>query len=75
VEAGIEAGRPHRIRVTHFAAAPAPEPHRADEAPAHARGERAHRAVVAVLPGEGLAGLCAEAGATTVQARPGEPPA
>ncbi|MFE5794815.1 DAK2 domain-containing protein [Streptomyces sp. NPDC056503] len=75
VEAGIEAGRPHRIRITHFASAgPAPEPDRAAEAPAHARGERAPRAVVAVLPGEGLAGLCAEAGATTVQARPGEPP-
>ncbi|MFF9343595.1 DAK2 domain-containing protein [Streptomyces sp. NPDC014773] len=76
VEAGIEAGRPHRIRITHFAsAAPAPEADRPDGAPARARGERAHRAVVAVLPGEGLAGLCAEAGATTVQARPGEPPA
>ncbi|MFI8513046.1 DAK2 domain-containing protein [Streptomyces sp. NPDC085460] len=76
VEAGIEAGRPHRIRITHFAsttAAPAPGPPAED--PAHARGERAARAVVAVLPGEGLAGLCAEAGATTVQARPGEPPA
>ena len=34
----------------------------------------AARAVVAVVPGEGLAGLCAEAGATTVLARPGEPP-
>ena len=33
------------------------------------------RAVVVVVPGEGLAGLCAEAGATTVLARPGEPPA
>ncbi|GGU43460.1 DAK2 domain-containing protein [Streptomyces lavendofoliae] len=64
VEAGVEAGRPHRIRITHFAtsAAAAPE-------------ERAGRAVVAVLPGEGLAHLCAEAGATTVLARPGEPPA
>ncbi|MFD4371756.1 DAK2 domain-containing protein [Streptomyces sp. NPDC058486] len=100
VEAGIEAGRPHRIRVTHFAstahahahvpvAAPASAPgggHAAEApgaagaagapgTPAHAREERAPRAVVAVLPGEGLAVLCAEAGATTVQARPGEPPA
>ncbi|MFF5422832.1 MULTISPECIES: DAK2 domain-containing protein [unclassified Streptomyces] len=64
VEAGIEAGRPHRVRITHFAAAP----------PA-AAAEPARRAVVAVVPGEGLAGLCAEAGATTVLARPGEPPA
>jgi dihydroxyacetone kinase-like predicted kinase len=30
---------------------------------------------VAVVPGEGLAGLYTEAGATTVLARPGEPPA
>ncbi|MFI8826498.1 DAK2 domain-containing protein [Streptomyces sp. NPDC053431] len=58
VEAGVEAGRPYRIRVTHF----------------EGRGEPAGRAVVAVLPGEGLAGLCAEAGATTLLARPGEPP-
>ncbi|MFE2635764.1 DAK2 domain-containing protein [Streptomyces scopuliridis] len=63
VEAGVEAGRPYRIRITHFGAA-------AEELP-----ERVQRAVVAVVPGEGLAGLCAEAGATTVLARPGEPPA
>ncbi|MFB6530336.1 MULTISPECIES: DAK2 domain-containing protein [unclassified Streptomyces] len=66
VEAGVEAGRPHRIRITHFAAA---------SAAASARGERAQRAVVAVVPGEGLAGLCAEAGATTVRTLPGEQPA
>ncbi|CAM5670269.1 DAK2 domain-containing protein [Streptomyces aurantiogriseus] len=70
VEAGVEAGRPYRIRITHFGV---------DDV--HARGgerpprERAQRAVVAVVPGEGLAGLYAEAGATTVLARPGEPPA
>ncbi|WP_405794337.1 DAK2 domain-containing protein [Streptomyces sp. NBC_01506] len=63
VEAGVEAGRPYRIRITHFGAA------------AGLRRERAQRAVVAVVPGEGLAGLCAAAGATTVLARPGEPPA
>ncbi|GAA3078166.1 DAK2 domain-containing protein [Streptomyces roseofulvus] len=74
VEAGIEAGRPHRIRITHFASTAPAAGVPADSA-AHAREERAARAVVAVLPGEGLAGLCAEAGATTVQARPGEPPA
>ncbi|MFF3939948.1 DAK2 domain-containing protein [Streptomyces phaeofaciens] len=70
VEAGVEAGRPYRIRITHFGVGDA-----------HARGgerpprERAQRAVVAVVPGEGLAGLYTEAGATTVLARPGEPPA
>ncbi|UKY52904.1 DAK2 domain-containing protein [Streptomyces inhibens] len=64
VEAGIEAGRPYRIRITHFGGAT-----RAKE-PAMAA-----RAVVAVVPGDGLAGLCAEAGATAVSVRPGEPPA
>ncbi|MER6560645.1 DAK2 domain-containing protein [Streptomyces sp. NPDC001027] len=70
VEAGVEAGRPYRIRITHFGA---------DDA--HTRGgerpprERVQRAVVAVVPGEGLVGLYSEAGATTVLARPGEPPA
>ncbi|MGW2047801.1 DAK2 domain-containing protein [Streptomyces sp. NPDC001858] len=70
VEAGVEAGRPYRIRITHFGVGDA-----------HTRGgerpprERVQRAVVAVVPGEGLAGLYTEAGATTVLARPGEPPA
>ncbi|MFG2992084.1 DAK2 domain-containing protein [Streptomyces sp. NPDC048257] len=64
VEAGVVAGRPYRIRITHFG----------DEC-RRARGERAQRAVVALVPGEGLAGLCGEAGATTVLVRPGEVPA
>ncbi|MEU8776469.1 DAK2 domain-containing protein [Streptomyces sp. NPDC048606] len=64
VEAGVVAGRPHRIRITHFG-----DERRRAVAP------RAQRAVVAVVPGEGLAALCGEAGATTVLARPGEPPA
>ncbi|MFI1199725.1 DAK2 domain-containing protein [Streptomyces sp. NPDC020883] len=64
VEAGIEAGRPYRIRITHFGAGG-----RTRE-PALAA-----RAVVAVVPGAGLAGLCAQAGATPVTVRPGEPPA
>ncbi|MFB9463020.1 dihydroxyacetone kinase, partial [Streptomyces cinereospinus] len=70
VEAGVEAGRPHRIRITHFGAGDA-HTVRAEGRPR----ERVQRAVVAVVPGEGLAGLYAEAGATTVLARPGEPPA
>ncbi|MFD7627590.1 DAK2 domain-containing protein [Streptomyces sp. NPDC059851] len=64
VEAGVVAGRPHRIRITHFG----------DERRRAARGERAQRAVVAVVPGEGLAGLCAQAGATTVLTPPGRAP-
>ncbi|MEU1464234.1 DAK2 domain-containing protein [Streptomyces sp. NPDC005727] len=69
VEAGVEAGRPYRIRITHFGAG---DVHTGGERPPR---ERAQRAVVAVVPGEGLAGLYTEAGATTVLARPGEPPA
>ncbi|MBA4865012.1 DAK2 domain-containing protein [Streptomyces sp. PSKA54] len=70
VEAGVEAGRPYRIRITHFGAedahtASAVQPPR----------ERAQRAIVAVVPGEGLRVLYAEAGATTVPVSPGERPA
>jgi DAK2 domain fusion protein YloV len=71
VEAGVEAGRPYRIRITHFGLGDA---HTAGAAGRPVR-ERAQRAVVAVVPGEGLAGLYTGAGATTVLARPGEPPA
>ncbi|MFD9573606.1 DAK2 domain-containing protein [Streptomyces sp. NPDC059982] len=63
VEAGVVAGRPYRIRITHFG----DERRRATAPPVQ-------RAVVAVVQGEGLAGLCGEAGATAVPARPGEPP-
>ncbi|MFE9775652.1 DAK2 domain-containing protein [Streptomyces sp. NPDC005931] len=70
VEAGVEAGRPHRIRITHFGVG---DVHTAGgQEPTQ---ERAQRAVVAVVPGEGLAGLYSEAGATTVLACPGEEPA
>nr|WP_030018375.1 DAK2 domain-containing protein [Streptomyces monomycini] len=70
VEAGIEAGRPYRIRITHFGA-----PDSGGRGPRRRAPEPAARAVVAVVPGDGLAGLCAEAGATAVTVRPGEPPA
>ncbi|MET8949866.1 DAK2 domain-containing protein [Streptomyces sp. NPDC004129] len=70
VEAGVEAGRPYRIRITHFAAGDV-HTTRAGRPPR----EPVQRAVVAVVPGEGLALLYQEAGATTVLARPGEPPA
>ncbi|MEU2868389.1 DAK2 domain-containing protein [Streptomyces olivoreticuli] len=66
VEAGIDAGRPHRVRITHFGSV---------GEPAARRREPVQRAVVTVVPGEGLADLCAEAGATVVPAGPGEPPA
>jgi uncharacterized protein len=65
IEAGIEAGRPHRVRVTHFAeqvadARLAPDPRR--------------RAVVAVAAGPGLAALFEEAGAMVVLGGPGRRP-
>ncbi|MCC2277439.1 DAK2 domain-containing protein [Streptomyces sp. ET3-23] len=66
VEAGIDAGRPYRIRITHFGGAVQERTR---------TRERVQRAVVAVVRGEGLATLCTEAGATVVAVRPGEPPA
>ncbi|MEW2619942.1 DAK2 domain-containing protein [Streptomyces sp. NPDC048106] len=69
VEAGVEAGRPYRIRITHFGLG---DVHTGGPRPPR---ERTQRAVVAVVPGQGLAELYTEAGATTVLARPGEPPA
>ncbi|MGP3981128.1 DAK2 domain-containing protein [Streptomyces sp. KR80] len=78
VEAGIHAGRPHRIRITHFATASGAGTGFAQDetlADSGAERERTARAVVAVVPGEGLAALCREAGASVVTARPGEPPA
>ncbi|WP_424211585.1 DAK2 domain-containing protein [Streptomyces sp. BI20] len=65
VEAGVEAGRPHRIRVTHFGDA---------HDRARTRATRTGRTVVAVLPGEGLAELCAAADAHPVPAHPDTPP-
>jgi dihydroxyacetone kinase-like predicted kinase len=58
IEQGIGIGRPHRIRVTHFA----------DMAP-HA--PIASRAVIAVAAGEGLAKLFVDAGAVVVRGGPG----
>ncbi|MFI0940002.1 DAK2 domain-containing protein [Streptomyces sp. NPDC021020] len=65
IEAGIEAGRPHRIRVTHFGAQTRRTP-----------GDREReRAVVALVRGEGMAALCEQAGAVVVALGPGEAPA
>jgi dihydroxyacetone kinase-like predicted kinase len=54
IEAGIAAGRPYRIAVTHFA----------DQT---ARGPRAGRVVIAATTGAGLTELCTEAGAQTLE--------
>ncbi|KHL12027.1 hypothetical protein CLV56_3357 [Mumia flava] len=56
IEAGIAAGRPYRIEVTHFA----------EQTPATSTAERT-RAVVAVAAGDGLAALFSEAGAVVVE--------
>jgi DAK2 domain fusion protein YloV len=72
VEAGIEAGRPHRIRITHFAGAAAAESSSArdDDTDASPRT----RGIVSVVHGQGLARLCAESGATVLHADPDRPP-
>lgn len=67
IEAGLDLGRPHRIRVTHFAEQIAAQ--RA-AAPAALTGRR----IVAVAAGPGLAALFEEAGAVAVAGGPGARP-
>lgn len=58
VEAGIAAGRPYRIRVTHFA----------DQLAAGSDVEHSRqRAVIAAVTGGGMAELCREAGAQVIE--------
>ncbi|HSK25414.1 MAG TPA: DAK2 domain-containing protein [Jiangellales bacterium] len=65
IEAGIEAGRPYRVRVTHFA----------DQRARRVGASRTDgRAVVAFAAGEGLADLFAEAGAVVVATPVGHRP-
>jgi uncharacterized protein len=59
IEQGIDIGRPHRIRVTHFA----DQTHQPEPVPS--------RAVIAVVAGDGLADLFAEAGARIIRGGPG----
>jgi hypothetical protein len=66
IEAGITAGRPHRIRVTHFAEQVAGTRHRLST--------RTGRKVVAVAAGPGLAELFESAGAIVVSGGPGQRP-
>lgn len=63
IEAGMRAGRPHRIRVTYLAA-----PERTHRA---ATG----RGIVAVAAGDGIAALFEECGAVVVRREPGTSPA
>ncbi|GAA5042101.1 hypothetical protein HNP84_002227 [Thermocatellispora tengchongensis] len=69
IEAGMRAGRPHRVRVTYLpAAADRAHPHAAPEQAVPARG------VVAVAAGDGLARLFEQAGAVVVRREPGATP-
>jgi uncharacterized protein len=68
IEAGLEVGRPHRIRVTHFA-------EQVEAASTQATlPTLAGRRVVAVAAGPGLAHLFEEAGAVVVEGGPGRRP-
>src|SRR4051794_13622995 len=62
IEAGIDAGRPHRVRVTHFA-------EQVDQARQRAAA-RAGRRIVAVAAGPGLAAASREGGAVVPEGRP-----
>jgi len=68
IEAGIDAGRPHRVRVTHFAE------QAAEARAAKGAAEREGRRIVAVAAGPGLAALFEEAGAMVVTGGPGRRP-
>jgi len=67
IEAGIQAGRPYRLRVTHFAEQIAAKT-------AKAKPERRGRRIVVVAFGEGLADVFRESGAQVVMAAPGARP-
>jgi DAK2 domain fusion protein YloV len=67
VEAGIEAGRPYRVRVTHFA-------EQIDRRDRDREPTRSGRKVVVVAAGEGLVNLFGEAGAVVVRGGPGRRP-
>ncbi len=72
IEAGIEAGRPHRVQVTHFG----DQIEAAGHGPAgtQVRAQVSGRGVIAVAAGPGLAALFEEAGAIVVRGGPGERP-
>jgi DAK2 domain fusion protein YloV len=66
IEAGIDAGRPYRVRVTHFAEQIAESRQKAST--------RTGRRIVAVAAGPGLGLLFEEAGAVVVHGGPGQRP-
>ncbi|WP_321164123.1 DAK2 domain-containing protein [Nocardioides sp. Root190] len=74
IEAGLEAGRPHRIRVTHFAEQIALKEAESALPVAASLPALAGRSVVAVAAGPGLAALFEEAGAVVVTGGAGKRP-
>jgi DAK2 domain fusion protein YloV len=64
IEAGLEIGRPHRIRISHFDR----------ERPAGARSRQVSHGLVACAAGPGLADLFTAAGASVVAGGPGRRP-
>jgi hypothetical protein len=66
IEAGIAAGRPHRVRVTHFAEQAGRQGGRSEN--------RTGRRIVAVSAGPGLARLFGDAGAVVIEGGPGNRP-
>ncbi len=77
IEAGIVAGRPYRVRVTHFAEQLAGDVAGTSSGAGAGSGHaavRRGRAVVAVAAGPGLAALFEEAGAVVVLGGPGQRP-
>ena len=71
IEAGLAIGRPHRIRVTHFAEQVAAA---GDGSSGSVIPARTGRTVIAVAAGPGLAALYADAGALVVEGGPGRRP-
>jgi DAK2 domain fusion protein YloV len=70
IEAGIAAGRPHRIRVTQLVAAPG-----ATHSGHASACDRTGRRIIAVSAGPGLARLFGDAGAIVIEGGPGNRPA
>ena len=74
IEAGIDAGRPHRVRVTHFAEQVAEAGARTADPDARGAARRTGRRIVAVAAGPGLVDLFSGAGAVVVEGGPGRRP-
>ncbi len=70
IEAGIRAGSPRRIQVTHFAE----QTQRAREKRARQEAQRTGRRLVVVAAGPGLVDLFTETGAAVIQGGPGRRP-